>query len=64
MTDSPVAMRCIVSAISCATESWRILEHSLAASLKGMVLVTTTSSSARPWLRRSMAGPEKIGCVQ
>jgi hypothetical protein len=30
----------------------------------GMVLVTTTSSSASLWLMRSMAGPENMGCVQ
>ncbi len=28
------------------------------------VLVTTTSSSAEPCAMRSMAGPEKMGCVQ
>ncbi len=35
-----------------------------AASDSGMVLVTTTSSRAVPLAMRSMAGPEKIGCVQ
>ena len=64
ITDSPVLMRWIVSAINGATDSWRILLHPLAASLSGMVLVTTTSSSAVPFEMRSMAGPEKIGCVQ
>src|SRR6218665_3982878 len=64
ITEFPLAMRCIVSAISGATESWRILVHPRALSLKGMVLVTTTSSRAVPWAMRSMAGPEKIGCVQ
>ena len=63
-TDSPLEMRWMVSATSGATESWRILLHPRAASDSGMVLVTTTSSSAAPLARRSMAGPEKIGCVQ
>ena len=63
ITDSPLAMRWIVSAISGATVSWRILLQPRAASDSGMVLVTTTSSSAEPLAMRSMAGPEKIGCV-
>ena len=63
MTDSPLAMRTMVSAISGATESWRILGQACAAWLKGMVLVTTTSSSASPLAMRSIAGPEKMAWV-
>src|SRR3978361_2293341 len=63
MTDSPLAMGWIVPAISGPTASWRTLVHSRAASDSGIVLVTTTSSRAEPAMR-SMAGPEKIGCVQ
>ena len=46
MTDSPEAMRAMVSAISGATESWRILAQAWAACDRGMVLVTTTALSA------------------
>ncbi len=63
ITDSPLAMRWIVSAISGPTDNWRILVQPRAASDSGMVLVTTTSSRAVSLEMRSMAGPEKIGCV-
>ena len=46
-----------------ATDSWRTLVHCRPASLSGMVLVMTTSSSAEA-LMRSIAGPENTACVQ
>ena len=46
-----------------ATLSWRIFLLALAASLSGMVLVTTTSSSC-DFSMRSIAGPENTACVQ
>jgi UDP-N-acetylmuramate dehydrogenase len=41
-----------------------VAETAAAAGLSGMVLVTTTSSRAVTLDRRSMAGLEKMGCVQ
>src|SRR3546814_5825210 len=46
LTDSPNAIRRIVSASSSATLSWRILPQALAASDSGIVSVTTSSSSS------------------
>src|SRR5574343_1588311 len=63
VTDAPSEMRRMVSAHRQATDSWRIFEQALAASVSGMVLVMTTSSSCEPAMR-SMAGPDRIGCVQ
>src|SRR5205085_26801 len=63
VTDSPSEMRRIVSAKRNATESWRTLLHALPLSPRGMVSVTTTSSSLE-LLIRSIAGPEKTACVQ
>src|SRR6478672_3820040 len=57
LTDSPYAMRRIVSASSSATESWRILLQALAASLNGIVSVTTSSSSAEASMFL-IAGPD------
>src|SRR5256885_1372558 len=45
-TESPVEIRWIVWAIRGATDSWRILPQACASALRGMVLVTTTSSRA------------------
>src|SRR5690606_28389811 len=63
LTDSPNAIRRIVSASSSATPSWRILPQPRAASDSGMVSVTTSSSSWEP-LMLSIAAPESTGCVQ
>src|SRR5690606_2278167 len=63
LTDSPYAMRRIVSASSSATESWPILPQAFADADNGIVSVTTSSSSAEPSMLL-MAGPESTGCVQ
>src|ERR1700722_20833740 len=63
LTDSPNAIRRIVSPSNSATLSWRILLHPLADSDKGIVSVTTSSSSCDP-SRFLIAGPDNTGCVQ
>src|SRR5690606_15209649 len=63
LTDSPKAMRRMVSASSSATLSWRIRPQALAASDSGMVSVTTSSSRA-DFAMLSIAGPESTGWVQ
>ena len=45
VTDSPSEMRRMVSANRKATDSWRIFLQALAASVRGMVFVMTTSNS-------------------
>src|SRR3546814_698225 len=63
LTDSPNAIRRIVSASSSATLSWRILPQALAASDSGIVSVTTSSSSSER-VTLSIAAPDSTGCVQ
>src|SRR5205823_6852996 len=53
----------IVSAISAATLTTRIFEHASASGLRGIVSVTTSSSSTEASMRLT-AGPLSTGCVQ
>src|SRR5690606_34886036 len=63
LTDSPNAMRRMVSPRSSATLSWRMRSQPSAAGDSGMVSVTTSSSS-RERLMFSMAAPDSTGWVQ
>lgn len=63
MTELPLIMRLKVSARSPEHDSWCILAQDLACTDRGIVSVTTNSSSAELEIRSS-AGPDKTGCVQ
>ena len=61
MTDSPLAMRWIVSAISGATESWRIFGTSLGVVAQRDGVGHHDFVEAVPLAMRLTAGPEKWG---
>src|SRR6266496_4927977 len=63
LTDSSLEMRVIVSASNCAQERARMRLHARASSDKGIVSVTTISSSSDSAMRAT-APPESTGCVQ
>src|ERR1022692_851237 len=63
LTDSSLDIRVIVSARSCAHESWRMRLHARASSDNGIVSVTTISSSCDSAMRAT-APPDNTGCVQ
>src|SRR6185437_9013255 len=63
LTDSPKAMRRMVSASSSATESWRILAQACTSGRSGRVLVTTSWSSWEPSILL-IAAPDSTGCTQ
>src|SRR6185312_14887509 len=62
-TDSSLDTRVIVSARSCAHESWRMRGHSTASGDSGIVSVTTISSMSDSEIRAT-APPESTACVQ
>ena len=65
ITESPVAMRWMTSAISGATETWRILVQACAAGTQGEWCWSRPPRRAQcPLAMRSIAGPEKTGWVQ